>query len=62
MKRLTLDPTWPPAVRESHSYDELELWGSTACPGYTYAYRNRFDITLDLVSGAARPPRTPGRG
>jgi 2-polyprenyl-6-hydroxyphenyl methylase/3-demethylubiquinone-9 3-methyltransferase len=56
VKRLALDAAWPPSVRESHRYDELELWGSAANPGYTYAYRNRFDITIGLVSRAARPP------
>jgi 2-polyprenyl-6-hydroxyphenyl methylase/3-demethylubiquinone-9 3-methyltransferase len=56
MKRLSPDPAWPASIKESHHYDELEVWGDPSDPGYSYAYRNRFRAALDLVAAAARPP------
>ena len=56
MKHVALDPAWPLSVKESHGYDELEFWGDRASPGYTNAYRNRFQIAIDLVTASARPP------
>jgi 2-polyprenyl-3-methyl-5-hydroxy-6-metoxy-1,4-benzoquinol methylase len=56
VKRLAFDPDWPACVRESHHYDELEMWGDPSNPGYTYAYRNRFETALRLVADAAPAP------
>ncbi len=56
VKRLALDPAWPQAVRDSHHYDELELWDDRSAPGYTNAYRNRAAAAIDLVTRAAKPP------
>ncbi len=56
MKRLELDPSWPASIGESHHYDELELWGSRADPGYTLAYRARFDEAIGLVRRTKAPP------
>ena len=56
MKRIPFDTSWPESVKLSHSYDELEFWGSRSDLGYTYSYENRFKITIDLVKRAATPP------
>lgn len=56
MRKLAFDASWPESVKHSHVYDELEVWGSQADLGYTYAYHNRFKITIDLVKKAAPPP------
>ncbi len=56
MKRVPFDRSWPTSVKESHHYDMVEFWGDTSNLGYTYAYRNRFGIALDLVSRSAGPP------
>jgi 2-polyprenyl-3-methyl-5-hydroxy-6-metoxy-1,4-benzoquinol methylase len=56
LKRVPLDSSWPESAKGSHFYDELELWGSRSDLGYTYGYRNRFDITLEFVKNAAPPP------
>ena len=56
MKRVPLDPSWPVSVKESHHYDEIEFWGNRTSPGYTNAYRNRFQIAIDLVAASAPPP------
>jgi len=56
VKRIPFDTSWPESVKLSHSYDELEFWGSRSDLGYTYSYENRFKITIDLVKRAATPP------
>jgi 2-polyprenyl-6-hydroxyphenyl methylase/3-demethylubiquinone-9 3-methyltransferase len=56
MIRVPLNPTWPQSVKESHHYDELELWGDRSSLGYAYAYRNRAQTAIDLVKQAAAPP------
>ena len=56
MKRVSWDPNWPTSVKESHHYDEIEFWGNRSSPGYTNAYRNRYQIAIDLVAASAPPP------
>jgi 2-polyprenyl-3-methyl-5-hydroxy-6-metoxy-1,4-benzoquinol methylase len=56
MKRVPFESSWPDSVKLSHHYDGLEFWGDRSAPGYTNAYRNRFQVTIDLVSAAAKPP------
>jgi 2-polyprenyl-6-hydroxyphenyl methylase/3-demethylubiquinone-9 3-methyltransferase len=56
MKRVPFDPSWQESIKISHHYDEAELWGSKSDLGYSYAYENRFKITIDLVTKAASPP------
>jgi 2-polyprenyl-3-methyl-5-hydroxy-6-metoxy-1,4-benzoquinol methylase len=56
MKRVAFDATWPDSIKLSFHYDELEFWGNNSHLGYTYAYKNRFQIAIDLVTKAAKPP------
>lgn len=56
MKRVVPEPSWPASWQYSYKYDLLELWGDDASPGYTYAYRNRTAIALELVASVASPP------
>jgi 2-polyprenyl-6-hydroxyphenyl methylase/3-demethylubiquinone-9 3-methyltransferase len=55
MKRIPFDSSWPASVQLSHHYDELEFWGNRSSLGYTYAYKNRFEAAIKLVSQAAKP-------
>ena len=56
MKQVPFDPSWRESIKTSHHYDEVEVWGSKSNLGYTYAYENRFNIAIDLVTKAASPP------
>ena len=56
MKRVSPEASWPESWHYSYKYDLLELWGDDASPGYTYAYRNRTAIALELVASVASPP------
>ena len=56
MKRAPFDPSWIDSIKESHHYDEVESWQDESNLGYTYAYRNRFKVAVDLVTKAAKPP------
>lgn len=55
MKQPTPQPDWPPAWRDSHAYDLLEVFGGTAQPGYTTAYQLRRDAALRLLREALPP-------
>ena len=58
MKRVMPEPSWPASWHYSYKYDLLELWGDDASRGYTYAYRNRTGIAVELVASVAAPPAT----
>ncbi|HUN24786.1 MAG TPA: methyltransferase domain-containing protein [Steroidobacteraceae bacterium] len=55
MKQLSPRRDWPPSWRTSFDYDQLELYGKRAHLGYTYAYANRRDRTLQLLKSAGLP-------
>lgn len=43
---------WPPSWRHSYSHDCLEVYGDRSNLGYTLAYRQRFEQTIKLLTGA----------
>jgi 2-polyprenyl-3-methyl-5-hydroxy-6-metoxy-1,4-benzoquinol methylase len=49
MLRLTPDESWPDFWKESHSWDELELWGSRRDLGYSYQYHLRREWALRVL-------------
>jgi 2-polyprenyl-6-hydroxyphenyl methylase/3-demethylubiquinone-9 3-methyltransferase len=55
MKAVKPQPGWPESWRSSFEYDELEIYGSTARPGYTRAYQCRRNVALEMVARAAAP-------
>lgn len=58
MRRPHPDASWPANWQSSYTYDLLELYGDPSLPGYTYAYENRSQITLQLVDSVASPRAT----
>lgn len=56
MKRVVPDPAWPASWHYSYRYDLLELYGENDVPGYTYAYKSRAAVALELIAGVAAPP------
>ena len=57
MKIPEICPTWPESWHLSHAYDLLELApGTSAVPGYTYAYQARRDKALNLLKKACPLP------
>jgi 2-polyprenyl-3-methyl-5-hydroxy-6-metoxy-1,4-benzoquinol methylase len=55
MKRIALDPTWPQSWKESHFYDQSEIYGEISHYGYAYAYENRRRETLQLLTEVLSP-------
>jgi 2-polyprenyl-3-methyl-5-hydroxy-6-metoxy-1,4-benzoquinol methylase len=51
---LDPQPNWPESWRISHSFDELELYGSRRNLGYRYAYDVRKRRILSLIHGVAK--------
>jgi 2-polyprenyl-6-hydroxyphenyl methylase/3-demethylubiquinone-9 3-methyltransferase len=55
MNRPVVDDSWPDCWKSSYSYDRLEIYGENPGSGYAQAYRQRRDVTLDLVTSALSP-------
>src|SRR3954464_5143664 len=55
MKRVQLQPDWPQSWKESHFYDQSEIYGEISHHGYAYAYENRRRETLRLLTEALSP-------
>jgi 2-polyprenyl-3-methyl-5-hydroxy-6-metoxy-1,4-benzoquinol methylase len=50
MKTVTYSENWPESWKYCYKYDLLEIYGSKSIPGYRYAYHNRANAALQLVS------------
>ncbi|MBW4418222.1 MAG: methyltransferase domain-containing protein [Myxacorys californica WJT36-NPBG1] len=55
MKNVEFDPTWSDTWKYSYKFDLVEVYGSDAHRGHTYAYQNRLKQTLALVQKVAKP-------
>ena len=55
MKRVEPKPDWPQSWKESSFYDQSEIYGEITNYGYAYAYRNRRDKTLELLTEGLTP-------
>lgn len=49
MKKPTYSDQWQESWKLSYQYDLVEVYGSRASLGYTYAYKNRQKHTIELV-------------
>ena len=50
MKRVYLESDWPPSWQYSYPYDLEEIYGEVSNIGYAYAYENRRDQTIRLLT------------
>jgi 2-polyprenyl-6-hydroxyphenyl methylase/3-demethylubiquinone-9 3-methyltransferase len=55
MKRITLQENWPDSWKYCYPYDLLEVYGGTQQRGYTYAYKNRRQETIRLLTEVISP-------
>jgi len=55
VKRIEPQPDWPQSWKESHFYDQSEIYGEISHHGYAYAYANRRDHTLRLLAEVLEP-------
>ena len=55
MKHIIPSDDWPESWKTSYHYDRLELYGDTSDPGYTCAYNNRRQQTLEMIRSVAKP-------
>lgn len=55
MKRIEPQKDWPPSWKESYFYDQSEIYGEISHHGYAYAYANRRDQTLRLLTEVLEP-------
>ncbi len=55
MKRVELQRDWPQSWKESHFYDQSEIYGQISHHGYAYAYENRRRQTLRLLTEVLSP-------
>ncbi len=55
MLRPEINDNWPDSWKMSYEYDKLELWGEKSCLGYSYAYENRANRTIELVRSKLSP-------
>ena len=55
MKRLRPAPDWPQTWKDSYVYDLQEVYGAVSHRGYSYAYRNRRQATLDILGQVLVP-------
>ncbi len=55
MRRLTYDESWPESWKTSHSYDELENWGSRDDLGHSYQYRDRREWLISAFKELVPP-------
>ena len=55
MKRIQPQPDWPQSWKESHFYDQSEIYGEISHYGYAYAYENRRQASLQLLTEVLSP-------
>jgi 2-polyprenyl-3-methyl-5-hydroxy-6-metoxy-1,4-benzoquinol methylase len=55
VKRIEPQPGWPQSWKESHLYDQSEIYGEISHYGYAYAYDNRRRETLRLLTEVLPP-------
>jgi 2-polyprenyl-3-methyl-5-hydroxy-6-metoxy-1,4-benzoquinol methylase len=55
MKRVYLEDSWPESWKCSYPYDLEEIYGEHQNLGYAYAYGNRRDLTLEMLSEVLAP-------
>lgn len=55
MKIISIAPDAPESWKLSYQYDCLEIYGSKQRPGYSYAYNNRRQRTLDVIQSLVKP-------
>jgi 2-polyprenyl-3-methyl-5-hydroxy-6-metoxy-1,4-benzoquinol methylase len=55
VKRIQPEASWPQSWRESHFYDQSEIYGEISHYGYAYAYENRRRETLRLLTEVLSP-------
>jgi 2-polyprenyl-6-hydroxyphenyl methylase/3-demethylubiquinone-9 3-methyltransferase len=55
VKRIEPKPDWPQSWKESHLYDQSEIYGTISHYGYAYAYDNRRRETLRLLTEVLSP-------
>jgi 2-polyprenyl-3-methyl-5-hydroxy-6-metoxy-1,4-benzoquinol methylase len=55
VKRVEPQPDWPQSWKESHFYDQSEIYGEISHHGYAYAYENRRRETLRLLTEVFAP-------
>lgn len=55
VKRVELQRDWPQSWKESHFYDQSEIYGQISHHGYAYAYENRRRQTLRLLTEVLSP-------
>ena len=55
MKRIQPQPDWPQSWRESFVYDQSEIYAEISHFGYAYAYENRRQETLRLITEVLAP-------
>ncbi len=55
MKRVQPESSWPQSWKESHLYDQSEIYGTISHYGYAYAYANRRRETLRLLTEVLSP-------
>src|SRR5438105_14667436 len=55
MKRVQPDESWPKTWQESYPYDLDEVYGEISNHGYAYAYQNRRQRTLRLLTEVLEP-------
>jgi 2-polyprenyl-6-hydroxyphenyl methylase/3-demethylubiquinone-9 3-methyltransferase len=55
MKHVVPQQNWPQSWKESHFYDQSEIYGEISHHGYAYAYENRRRETLQLLTEVLEP-------
>jgi 2-polyprenyl-3-methyl-5-hydroxy-6-metoxy-1,4-benzoquinol methylase len=55
MQFIELNPSWAESWKFSYKFDLLEVYGSRANLGHSYAYQNRLERILDLVKTFVQP-------
>lgn len=50
MKKLKFRDDWPDSWKYSYPYDQEEVYNQISDLGYAYAYQNRRDMTIKLIS------------
>ena len=55
MKHIFPNSDWTQTWINSYKYDLVEIYGSNENLGYTYAYQNRFNEVINLVTNIAQP-------
>jgi len=58
MQEVMPEPGWPQSWIESREYDREEVFGPRTNWGYAYAYANRKNETLNLITEAVKPGAT----